>query len=185
MIFVITCSPLLESANPFSPAIGPMWRRDRRIVNKSHVQESFPKLREINLNGSMGDGIKASTMLSRISTASPHRQSLTVFKMGPPVRERYNAKARQSTVGGSSHKKRRRNKASQVEAEAEPWTGFDSNAEILPEDAERKKIEVREGAGGLRRVADSSRAVDAQGVGTRRSGNVVQKAQAARCIHCT
>jgi ATP-dependent RNA helicase DHX37/DHR1 len=28
--------------------------------------------------------------------------------MGPPVRQRYNAKARQSTVGGSAHKKRRR-----------------------------------------------------------------------------
>jgi len=28
--------------------------------------------------------------------------------MGPPVRQRYNSKARQSTLGGSSHKKRRR-----------------------------------------------------------------------------
>lgn len=28
--------------------------------------------------------------------------------MGPPVRQRYNAKARQSTLGGSAHKKRRR-----------------------------------------------------------------------------
>lgn len=29
---------------------------------------------------------------------------------GPPKRERFNAKARQSSVGGSSHKKRRRAK---------------------------------------------------------------------------
>lgn len=64
--------------------------------------------------------------------------------MGPPVRERYNSKARQSTVGGSSHKKRKRGnkEASQAEAEVEPWNGFDSNAEILPEDKERKRIEV-------------------------------------------
>jgi ATP-dependent RNA helicase DHX37/DHR1 len=39
--------------------------------------------------------------------------------MGPPVRQRYNSKARQSTLGGSSHKKRRRstNAPSNVETE--------------------------------------------------------------------
>lgn len=54
--------------------------------------------------------------------------------MPPPVRQRYNAKARQSTLGGS-HKKRRKDKSgSHAEGgEEEDEEIFDSNAEILPE----------------------------------------------------
>jgi hypothetical protein len=37
----------------------------------------------------------------------------------PQARQRYNSKARQSTLGGSSHKKRRRTKAEPVDEEAD------------------------------------------------------------------
>ena len=42
--------------------------------------------------------------------------------MGPPVRQRYNAKARQSTLGGSAHKKRRRSTIAQDDVTAEDHT---------------------------------------------------------------
>lgn len=65
--------------------------------------------------------------------------------MGPPVKERYNAKARQSVLGGSGHKKRRKAKDKQhVEGSGDeaPFEGFDSNAEILPEKTEKTKLEM-------------------------------------------
>lgn len=37
----------------------------------------------------------------------------------PQARQRYNSKARQSTLGGSSHKKRRRTKAEPIDEEGE------------------------------------------------------------------
>jgi hypothetical protein len=50
--------------------------------------------------------------------------------MPPPVRERYNAKARGSVAGGSSHKNRKRGKAVDPNrmgkgGAREEWTGID------------------------------------------------------------
>lgn len=49
-------------------------------------------------------------------------------RMPPPIRQRFNSKARQSTLGGSSHKKRRKSKSgSNVDAEHEgEWHGFEN-----------------------------------------------------------
>lgn len=43
-----------------------------------------------------------------LRTSSSTTRDPEYSEMGPPVRQRYNAKARQSTIGGSAHKKRRR-----------------------------------------------------------------------------
>lgn len=71
----------------------------------------------------------------------------------PQARQRYNAKARQSTLGGSSHKKRRRNKADPNEEEGEEGTfeGIvedDDNEERggaeEPEPASRAEVSLRQ-----------------------------------------
>lgn len=60
----------------------------------------------------------------------------------PQARQRYNAKARQSTLGGSSHKKRRRVKAETAEEDGEEGTFegiVEDDTNVENSDAEDKK----------------------------------------------
>lgn len=63
--------------------------------------------------------------------------------MGPPVRQRHNAKARQSTVGGSSHKKRRTSRAQQDDENAPVQDSYDGNDDemdmIVPGEKEMER----------------------------------------------
>lgn len=63
---------------------------------------------------------------------------------GPPKRERFNAKARQSSVGGSSHKKRRRVKVGSGEDQVVDETIIDPEERRAKaeEDQKRRAVSV-------------------------------------------
>jgi ATP-dependent RNA helicase DHX37/DHR1 len=74
--------------------------------------------------------------------------------MPPPQRQRYNAKARQSSVGGSSHKRRKQHAQPSGErgeadaaasSSATPFTHPDSNREVIvPGSAEEEAWKAKE-----------------------------------------
>jgi hypothetical protein len=68
-----------------------------------------------------------------------------VLTMPPRTKERYNAKARQSSVGGSSHKKRRKIKPSRAEDDQEGGSNailIDPKVESARREADRQRREV-------------------------------------------
>lgn len=61
--------------------------------------------------------------------------------MPPTPRERFNAKARRSVAGGSSHKKKKFKKPQKGQGESQEYA--DANAEILVEKPEEEKEQNR------------------------------------------
>jgi hypothetical protein len=67
----------------------------------------------------------------------------------PQARQRYNAKARQSTLGGSSHKKRRKTKVNDSgehdgeESEFEGIAEENEDVEAVPEDDQERKKQLK------------------------------------------
>lgn len=75
--------------------------------------------------------------------------------MGPPQRQRYNAKARSSVAGGSSHKKRRSHPTKEVNEDGEAAAAGprDANREVIVPQEElewREKERLRKEVSSLR-----------------------------------